>query len=200
MSSLMEILGPVLGGGALQGIARQTGVQPAQAESAIGMALPVLIGALNRNAQNPQGAAALDKALGRDHDGSLLDDLGGLLGGGGNAGAGAAILGHVLGGRQGAVENQIGQATGLDKAQVGQILALLAPIVMAALGRARGQQGGGFDLGALLGGAQADVQQRAPQSADLLTRILDRDGDGSVADDVAQMGAGLLGSLFGGKK
>jgi hypothetical protein len=199
MSSLMEILGPVLGGGALQGIARQAGVQPAQAESAIGMALPVLIGALNRNAQNPQGAAALDKALGR-HDGSLLDDLGGLLGGGGNAGAGAAILGHVLGGRQGAVENQIGQATGLEKAQVGQILALLAPIVMAALGRARGQQGGGFDLGALLGGAQADVQQRAPQSADLLTRILDRDGDGSVADDVAQMGGGLLGSLFGGKK
>jgi hypothetical protein len=200
MSSLMEILGPVLGGGALQGIARQAGVQPAQAESAIGMALPVLIGALNRNAQDPQGAASLDKALGRDHDGSLLDDLGGLLGGGGNASAGAAILGHVLGGRQTAVENQIGQATGLDKAQVGQILALLAPIVMAALGRARGQQGGGFDLGALLGGAQADVQQRAPQSADLLTRILDRDGDGSVADDVAQMGAGLLGSLFGGKK
>ena len=41
---------------------------------------------MSMDTQTPQGAAALDTALERDHDGGLLDMLGSVLGGG-DAGA-----------------------------------------------------------------------------------------------------------------
>jgi hypothetical protein len=33
-----------------------------------------------------------------------------------------------------------------------------------------------------------------------LERLLDADGDGDVMDDVAKIGGGLLGRLFGGRR
>ena len=33
-------------------------------------------------------------------------------------------------------------------------------------------------------------------AAGMLGQLLDQDGDGSVADDIAKLGTGLLGSLF----
>lgn len=236
MSELMQILGQALDGQAVDQISNQLGMDRDSAQNAIGLAIPVLVGALSRNASTPEGARALESAVERDHDGSILDNLGGLLGGGGGGdllggggagggllgqvlgsvlgggggapaqsdgggllggGIGAAILRHVLGGRQAGVEQGVGRATGLDAATVGQLLAILAPIVMGALGRAR-QGGGGLD--SILGGAQQEVQQQAPAANDFLTQILDQNRDGSSLDDVARMGAGILGGLFGGRK
>ena len=68
---------------------------------------------------------------------------------------------------------------------------------MGALGRASQQGGGGLDE--ILGGAQAHVEQRAPQATDLLSQMLDSNHDGSALDDVARIGMGMLGSLFGKK-
>lgn len=206
-NSPFDLLSQVMGGGAAEMIGGQLGLEPDQAQSAISVALPVLLGAMQRNASQPEGAEALLGALNRDHDGSLLDNLGGFLGGGAgggtNTGVGEAILGHVFGGRMGAVQNQVGAATGLDAGSVGRLLSMLAPIVMAFLGRStRGQgmnAGGLSDLLGVLGGAS---QQASGHSAigDLLGGILDRDGDGSMMDDVAQMGMGVLGGLLGGKR
>ena len=75
--------------------------------------LPILLAALNRNASNPAGAAALHGALERDHDGSILDNLGGFLGNA-QAGPGAGILKHVLGERQESTAQAVGAASGLD--------------------------------------------------------------------------------------
>jgi hypothetical protein len=206
-NSPFDLLSQVMGGGAAEMIGGQLGLEPDQAQSAISVALPVLLGAMQRNAAQPEGAEALLGALNRDHDGSLLDNLGGFLGGGAgggpNVGSGEAILGHVFGGRMGAVQNQVGAATGLDAGSVGRLLSMLAPIVMAFLGRStRGQgmnAGGLSDLLGVLGGAS---QQASGHSAigDLLGGILDRDGDGSMMDDVARMGMGVLGGLLGGKR
>ena len=73
--------------------------------------------------------------------------LGSLLGQGGPAGGGdgAAILGHILGGRQSRAEAGIGQASGLDGGTVQQLLAMLAPLVMSFL--AQRVQQGGLDAG-----------------------------------------------------
>jgi hypothetical protein len=207
MSALMQILDQALGGDTVEQIGSQLGMDPATAQSAVSLAIPVLVQALSRNAASPDGAQALESAVARDHDGSILDQLGGLLGGGllgggggqsGLGSMGSAILGHILGGSQGNVEQGIGRATGLDPGSAGQLLAILAPLVMGALGRARQQGGGGLE--AILGGAQQQVQQQAPESRGLLATILDSNQDGSALDDVARMGAGLLGGLFGGRK
>ena len=72
-------------------------------------AVPLLVGAMQRQAASPTGLDALAGALDRDHDGSILDDIGGFLGSGGTVGRGAGILGHVLGARQDNVAASAGQ-------------------------------------------------------------------------------------------
>ena len=202
MASLMDLLGDSLDQGTVSQIGDQLGVDPQTAQNAISAAIPMIVAGLARNAQTPQGADALHGALSRDHDGSLLDDLGGFLGGGGGGagmgGLGGAILGHVFGGRQSRMQDTLGRSTGLDGASSAKLLAMLAPIVMAALGRARSQNGlnsGG--LTDLLGGERARMQQASPDGFGLLNGLLDQDGDGRIDDGIAQMGGSLLGSLFG---
>ena len=116
---------------------------------------------------------------------------------GGQTSIGDGILRHVLGGGRPAVEAGLGQKTGLRGDQMAQLLALLAPVVMGALGRK--QRGSGLDAGALgelLGRERHTVERRAPEGIGVLGGLLDRDGDGQVIDDVAKMGGGLLGSLL----
>jgi hypothetical protein len=195
-SSLLEALGPLLEGGTTQQVSRQLGIDEAQAGGAIQAAVPLLVGALQRQASGPAGLDALAGALDRDHDGSILDDIGGFLGGGGSP-AGGSILGHVLGSRQDNVAASLGRSTGLDAAKAMQLLVMLAPLVMGAVGRARQQApAGGGGLAEILGGATRQMDQTAPGLASSLGRLLDADGDGSPADDLARM-AGALGSLFG---
>ena len=120
----------------------------------------MIVAALARNASDPAGADALNGALERDHDGSLLEDLGGFLGGGASSSIGGAILGHVFGGQRGSVESSLGRSTGLDGASIAKLLAMLAPIVMAALAKKRGQEG--LDSGGLtdlLGGERDRMQE-----------------------------------------
>jgi hypothetical protein len=194
--SVLDSLMPLLAGGNLQQIAGQLGVSQEQAGTAVGAAVPLLVGAMQRNASSPEGLGALAGALDRDHDGSILDDLSGFLGSGGAAGNGAGILGHVLGGRQGNVANQLGRSTGMNSGQIMQLLAMLAPLVMGALGKAKRQThadtGGLADL---LGGATRQVNQQAPDLMSSLGRMLDADGDGSPIDDIA----GIAGAFFSKK-
>jgi hypothetical protein len=204
-ASLTEELLSQLQGAPLQQIADQLGTNPSQAQSAVSAALPMLLGALGRNAAQPQGAADLFGALQRDHvgraagSGGLGDLLGSVLGGMGGGGAGgaadgASILGHILGDNQQRAEAGLGQATGLG-ANAGQLLQILAPIVMAFL--AQRAQAGGMDaggLGAVLGREQAQVRQQGGVGGDLLGSLLDQDGDGQVGlGDLIKIGGGLLG-------
>lgn len=195
MLSLQDLLGSQQGSQALEQISGQVGAEPSAVNSAIQYALPAIIGGLASNAANPQGAQSLDQALSTDHDGSILNDLGGLGGlifGGQQAAPpreadAGGILGHILGGAQGQVAQDVSQKSGLQIGQVAQILMMLAPIVMGYLGKQKreenvGPEGLGGILDGLLGGSNA---QAAPQSAG--GSMFDRDGDGSSMDDIASM-------------
>jgi hypothetical protein len=179
---------------AVQQIGRRIGAEPAQTNQAISAALPLLVAAMARNASDPAQAQGLARAIDEDHDGGLLDDLSGFLGAPqGRAADGNGILKHVLGSRRGAVEQQLGRGTGLGASQMAQLLPLLAPLVMAALAKAKRQRG--LDAGGLagvLGGEQAQIQQRAPGLMGTLSGLLDRDGDGSAMDDIGGMLSGVL--------
>ena len=64
--------------------------------------------------------------------------LGSVLGGGG---AGGSILGHIFGSRQDQADQNLGQASGLDAQNAGQLLAMLAPVIMGVLGNMTQKQG-----------------------------------------------------------
>lgn len=192
MFSLQDLLGQEQGNEAVNQVSQQVGAEPSLVNSAIQMALPAIINSMANNAATPQGAQSLDNALQNDHDGSILDNLGSLgsmIFGGGQtprqADAGG-ILGHILGGSQGNVTQQISNQSGLNMGQVAQILMFLAPIVMGYLGKQKQQNN--LDAGGisdLLLGQQQQIKQ-APQGS-FIERMLDQDGDGSSLDDIASM-------------
>ena len=207
MFSLQDLLGSEQGNQAVDQISQNVGADSSLVNTSIQAALPALISGLANNASSPEGAESLNTALEQDHDGSVLDNLGGLAGtifGGGQEAApppamnGGGILGHILGDKQDTVAEDVSQKSGISMSQVIQILMFIAPLVMAYLGRQKQQQGVGADglggiLGGLLGGGQAQTQQQVqPQSSsnsilDMATNMLDSDKDGSVIDDLASM-------------
>ena len=198
--SLLETLTQQLDSNAISQLSQQIGANPQATSQAVSGALPLLVSALAKNTADSGGAQALAGALDRDHDGSILDDVVGFLGQGGNSSMGAGILGHLLGGRQGGAQDAIGKMSGLNGGQVGQLLTMLAPIVLGALGkqkRSQGLDGGG--LADLLGGERQKAEQVEPGAMGMLGRLLDSDGDGQVGDDLAKIGIGMLGKMFGGK-
>ncbi len=201
-ASLVDELMAHLQGAPMEQMAQHLGTSPEQTENAVGTALPLLLGTLGRNAAQPQGATDLFGALQRDHADSPDPGglLGSLLGGGGGAAQaspqtdGAGILGHIFGGHQQRAEEGLGQATGLG-AGAGQLLQLLAPVVMAFL--AKRMNAGGMDPGSLsdtLGQERARAQQQGGLGGGLLGSLFDQDGDGHVGlGDLLKMGGGLLG-------
>ncbi|GAA3625956.1 DUF937 domain-containing protein [Flavivirga jejuensis] len=212
MAGILDLLNSDLGKTIISGVAGQTGQDESKTGSVLTMAIPVLMQAMKRNTATPQGAEGLLSALNGKHDGSILDNLGGLFNGGVDSNVlddGGKILGHVLGGKQQHVENALSQKSGMDAGSIAQILKVAAPILMGVLGKQSKQQNvsnsSGIEslLGGLLGGNSPKQEQSFIES------ILDADGDGSVIDDVAGMVlggdkkkgglGGLLGGLFGGK-
>jgi hypothetical protein len=194
--SLLETLQQRLGGQAVEQISRKIGSDPGTTGNAIDAALPLLLAAVARNASNGAQAQSLNTAVAQDHDGSVLDDVSGYLNRA-ETGPGAGILRHVLGGNQPTVERGLSQTTGLDAGKAGQLLMMLAPLVMGALGRAKQERS--LDAGGLsnlLAGERENLNQSAPGVMGMLGRFLDRDGDGSVIDDVG----GMLGKTFGSKR
>lgn len=212
MSGILDLLNSDLGKTIISGVSNQTKQPQNKTQDVLTMALPVLMTAMKRNAASPQGAEGLLSALNSKHDGSILDNLGGLFSGGVDANVlndGDKILGHVLGGKQKQIENTLGAKAGMDAGSVAQILKVAAPLLMGVLGKQKKEQNvdsaGGIEslLGGLLGGNSPKNEQS------FLESILDADGDGSVIDDVAGMVlggskkkgglGGLLGGLFGRK-
>lgn len=192
MSSMTDLLLNQLGDGGLESLAQSLGSNPEATKAATTAALPLLFGALAKNASTADGASALAGALDRDHDGSVLDGITNALAGQDRS-IGDGILKHVLGGQRPTAEAGIAKASGLDTTQTSAILAKLAPLVMGALGKAKRSQD--LDAGGISDLLQGEGSQARKQLGGLAA-LLDRDGDGSVADDLL---GGLGRSLFGRK-
>jgi hypothetical protein len=220
MSSLVDSVMSHLGDAQIQQIANQLGTDPDAARNAIEHALPLIVGGMANQASTPAGADALHNALG-DHAGNSVSDvLGGMLGGGGGgglggmlgsvlsgsggnaggglgSGIGGAILGHIFGGNANAANQGLGQATGLGTQNAGQLLAILAPIVMSVLANHVQQQGlspGG--LGSVLGQQGQQIQQQGGLAGGLLNAVLGHNGGSNFDLSSVLAGAGgLLNSL-----
>jgi len=202
MTESSDILGSLmeqLGGGGIDQIGRSLGLTGADVTKVLAGALPAMMMGLTRNASTSGGVEGLLGALDRDHDGSILDDVAGFLSGDGDAAAGAGILGHLFAGRQGGVEQAVSRSSGVDLASVAKVMAMAAPLVMGALGRAKRRQGlDASGLAAALGQQERSARDASSSSVDAFARMLDSDGDGDSMDDLVSLGSQLLGGLFKG--
>jgi hypothetical protein len=190
---LMGLLNNALNSDTIKQISQQLEAGEGETGDAIQAALPMLLGGLANSSASQSGASSLLAALDRDHDGSVLDDLGGFLGDY-LSGRGAGILSHIFGDQEGAVERGVSHASGLHLSKVGPLLLMLAPIVMGALGRARRQ--GGIGAGDLPRELSSATQQTGGSHGLLgaLSSMFDMNRDGSAVDDIA----GMLSRAVGG--
>lgn len=191
MNLITQMITQKVGGAAAGMLAQRLGISESTAQTAVQLAVPVIVAALARNASQPQGAQDLHQAVANDHDGSILDQLTSYIGNP-QAANGSGILSHVLGGDRPAVENNLAQATGMDQNSAGNLLEMVAPLVMGAVGRE--QQQNGLDPNGL---SQFLAQQQQAQPADpglmgSISSMLDSNRDGSVTDDLSR----IAGNFF----
>jgi len=195
--SLMDQLTNVVVGQMSQQAASKTGMDAGLAEKMMPMAMAALMGGLKKNASRPEGAEALARALDK-HDGSLLNNIS-QLGQDDTLADGQKILGHILGGKQNQTQRALAKSAGVGEDQVGKLLAMAAPMVLASLGRAKREQG--LDVSSLAGLVTEEsvrAQKAAPSEIGGLMNFLDQDGDGDFKDDLLEAaGKKLLGGLFG---
>lgn len=192
MNFITQVITQQLAGGASRAIAQRLGISEATANTAVQVAVPLILAALARNASQPQRAESLHQAINEDHDGSIFDNLMGHVQNPQSAN-GAGILGHVFGNQQPAIENSLAQATGMDQRSAGGLLETLAPLVMGAVGQTQQQQGlDASGLSNLLNNQQEQAQTSAPDAMSVLSSILDQNKDGSSMDDLQRMAANFF--------
>ena len=191
--SILDALEAQLGPDTIQKLSAQLGTDTAATSNAVSMAVPILLGRLSKNASDAEGSAALSTALDA-HDGGILNNLPALL----NSGSiGSAILAHILGSRRVPVEEGVGRASGLDANQVGHLLTMLAPLIMGVLGRMKLEQGVNAEqLPVVLGQANLDMTRKSSGAGEL-SRVLDSNQDGQIADDVARIGTSIFNAMVG---
>ncbi|MFN8280893.1 MAG: DUF937 domain-containing protein [Saprospiraceae bacterium] len=207
---LMSMLQQQLSGDTLSSISQQVGASEEQTTQASNGIFAALLGGLANNASTPQGLESLSAALDKDHDGSVLDDLLGLVTGSSQANPratnGTGMLGHILGNNQEQVAQQISQSSGLNMGQIMKLMPILAPIVMAVIGRMKNNAGNAnsgmsgsvmFDLAKILmGSAQSAASQGG--FGDLIGSVLGGVmGQQAQSSQQATAGGGLLGTIFG---
>lgn len=184
-------------------LSKQIGAQdPNQVKKASQGISELLLNAIQRNANNQERGGGLFGAIQKDHDGGILGDLMSVFTGKKQVSNqstmnGSGIVSHLLGKQQLEAAQLISQMSGLDIFKSGVLMQLIAPVIMGVVGQT--QKSGGLDLGGLasvlLGGGQQKQQQQAPQGGlggGIIGKLLDRDGDGSMMDDLLSMGMQML--------
>lgn len=176
-------------------IADQLGVDQATATTAVQAALPTLLGGLQVNAAEPQGAASLLGAL--DNHGGLVEGDGAVDLGQVDVGDGEKIVDNVFGDEKNTVISALGASGGTGGNDlIGKLLPILAPIVLAYLAK---QLTGG--------GAAAPAPQQTQASGgglgDLLGGLLGGSSNsgglgGMIGDALSKNAGGALGSVLGG--
>lgn len=201
MADLMDLIQSQMNGSVLDMLSSNLGAKnKKQTQSATSDAINILLNGLARNTSTSQGASALANALDRDHDGSVLDDLAGILMG--NAGStsprsldGAGILGHILGNRQDKAVDVLSKRNGLSQQQTISLLIKLAPVIMGALGKMKKtKQLDPQGLPDILSGAASKANRN--QGGSIFESLLDQDGDGNLNNEIKKVGFSFLRSLF----
>ena len=190
----LEALLGLLQGQDLEKLAQQVGGSSKEVRNGVAAALPAILAAVNKNANNSEKAQGLNKAL-EQHDGSVLNILGGYLQNP-DLKDGAGILNHLFGGNTQNVANAVSQSSGLDAQGSIKILETLAPLVLGILGQQKKENNldaqGISDLTSKL----SSSLEGASGIMGMITNFLDSNKDGNVMDDLT----GMIGKFLGGKK
>ena len=195
---MFQMIMSQLQNGGITEIAEKLGVSPVQAEKAVNGALPSLMTELatkSKSANASKDDLGFLSLLDQNKDGSVMDDIMALVAKGGpNSGDVTGLVSSILGGKSDKVVNELSKSSGINPAQAGGLLSMIAPLIMQTLSKSKTE--GGLDLAGLstiLNTQKGKAQEKAKESGmGGLLDMLDADKDGSIMDDAM----GLLGKFM----
>lgn len=134
MDIVADLMKQVATGDNLSQITKAVGGDEKGVSSALGMALPMILGSMSNTASKQGGADMITGMLGQMGGQNPMDNLGGFLGGSAVAG-GSSMVSSLLGSQMGTIQNAIAKKTGLPTEIVGKVLAIAAPMVIGYIGK-----------------------------------------------------------------
>ena len=202
MSGILDLINSDIGQQFISGTGNQMGLDKNSTSGAMSTAIPLILAAMKNNSNSAEGSAQILNALGnsKHSGGSMIDNLGSILGGDSIdqdvMDDGGKILGHLFGGQENNAASTLSKSSGIDMNSAMNLLKVAAPFVMSYLGKQKSQnnisdQGGLGDLlGGLLGGQGGTMESMA-------SLIQGFDSNDSSIDDIAGLVSGVSGSKGG---
>lgn len=183
MGSIVEdLMKQVTTGNNLSTIAKSVGGNEKGVQSALSMAIPLLMNSMSKSASTPSGAGTLMNMLTQAGASNPLDNLGSLLGTP-SASGGSSMVNTLLGNQMGAIQNAIAQKTGLPSAMIGKILAIAAPMVMSYIGKIfTAQNLDQKGLSSLLGDQLKMAMQSSPEAANMAKQFFATEEKSGIMD------------------
>jgi OmpA-OmpF porin, OOP family len=195
------------GGSTLDLISGFLGESPTATKSGLGAALPAILGSVVKAGSTTDGASNLLNMI-KDggHDGSAMDNIAGLLGGGkatdGFLSGGSSLITSLLGNNAGTIANLIGGASGMKGGSVTSMLSMAAPLIMGMIGKHTSASGlGASALSSLLSSQAPAIQAALPANLSNALGFANLGGTASKAvetvEEVASGGFNFLPWFLG---
>lgn len=196
--SLIDLITGSTGTKVAQDAENKFGISKGQMIALAAIAVPLIIMYLKNKSEDADEAEALNKALEKDHNGSILNNPSEAME---KQSEGNSILDHIFGAKKSAVESSLASQTGISMSTIGPLLATLAPLVMGYIGKQKQDSGvssgGGLSdlLGGILGKASTDAKAEPSNPLnDILGGLLGGRNSSSGGNPLND----LLGGLMGG--
>ena len=206
MNLIQEILS-AQGGGVVNQLGQQFGLDNAQVEKALTNLIPAIAGGVKKTAQSPSSIDALLRKLQQNKELETAIQRPEVLANDTSQQAGNDILGEIFGSKDVSrtVASQTAQSTGIDLSALKKMLPLIAGLVMSSLNQKGQASSGGLGellgglaktsapaasnggLGSLLGSLLGGRTKTAPAKKQGLESLLDFDGDGNISDEVIDL-------------
>lgn len=172
----MDIMGDLIKqvgtGENLTALSSTLGGDEKSVQSALGLALPMVMGSMAKTAAKPGGADLITSMMGQVGGGVATDSMASYLSTPAPAG-GSDIVSQLLGGQMGAIQNAISQKTGLPPAIVGTLLAVVTPMILGAVkNKFTDKKMDSAGLTSLLGDQAKVAMQSSPDAAGLADQFL----------------------------
>ncbi len=208
MASILDLLNTDKGSIFISKAMDKTGESKDTITTALGLALPILLGAMKKNIQDEKGARELNSALNdTKHGKEFLDNL--------NhkepsaiTSEGGKILKHVLGSNQENINKTVATTLGIEQSSISDIIKMAAPLLMSVLASQKKEEK--VETSGLDNLIESVMGSSVKFDSSLISTFLDNNKDGSVIDDINGMifggnykskkgNGGILGGMLGGK-
>ncbi len=169
--NLLDMLKDNISGDMISQASKFLGENESGVKSAMSDVMPSVLGSMINFGSTDSGAGKMMNMLkDGNHDGSILDNLGGLFGGGsatsGLVNTGSSLMKGMMGQSMlGSVIDMVSSRSGVSKSSSSSLMGMIAPIAMGMIGRyAKNKALDAVGLGSFLRGQQSGVMGALPSA------------------------------------